>query len=42
MDVLHELRQRARKDFEERNLAEHEWTVFWIGYMSAVKRFGGV
>ena len=41
MDPLYELKQRARKDFESRNLKESEWTVFWIGYMSAVMRFGG-
>ena len=41
MDPLYELKQKARKDFESNFLSETEWNVFWIGYMSAIKRFGG-
>ena len=41
MDELYELRQRAMIDFDNTNLDPKYWDVFWIGYMSAVKRFGG-
>lgn len=41
MDQLRELRRRVRKDFEEHGLDESDWKAYWLGYMSAIKRFGG-
>jgi hypothetical protein len=36
-----ELKERAQKDFRESGLHPTEWAAFWIGYLAAIKRFGG-
>lgn len=41
---MEELRNRARKDFDELKILCHddiEWQAFWLGYLAAIKRFGG-
>lgn len=38
---LDELKAKARKDFDALGLIQSDWPLFWVGYMAAVKRFGG-
>lgn len=38
---MDDLKSRARKEFNMSLLDESQWTVFWVGYLAAVKRFGG-
>lgn len=39
---MEELKRKARIDFSATSLIESDWPLFWIGYMAAVKRFGGI
>jgi hypothetical protein len=36
-----ELKAKAWKDFTELGLPDSDWKAFWLGYVAAVKRFGG-
>lgn len=32
---------KARKDFDACHLDESDWHAFYLGYLAALKRFGG-
>lgn len=34
--------EKAKKDFKDSGLADSEWTVFWLAYKAAIKRFGSI
>lgn len=38
--MLDDLKARARRDFDALNMEEWEWSIFFKGYLAAVKRFG--